>query len=106
MRKSEFAISNSKGFSMTFNNGVTISVGFSESHYCERRHILEKDEQGYRWTDRWSSQDSEIAIFIKSKWITKEYKDEGEDVLGYQSPDQVAEAIEWARNYKVINEGD
>ena len=106
MRKSEFAISNGKGFSMTFNNGVTISVQFSESHYCERRHVSEKDETRYNAWDRWSSSDSEIAIFIKGKWITKEYKDEGDDVIGYQTPDQVAEAIKWARNYKVINEGE
>ena len=75
----------------------------------ENKFIIDtkfKDETRYNAWDRWSSSDSEIAIFIKGKWITKEYKDEGDDVIGYQTPDQVAEAIKWARNYKVINEGE
>ena len=119
MRKSDFAINNGKGFSMTFKNEVTISVQFSESHYCERRFGLVEES---RPTERWSSRDSEIAIFGKGKWLTLEfiedidlesYDDEGistwhfdgDKVLGHLEPDHVAEAIEWAINYKFIEEG-
>jgi hypothetical protein len=78
-----------KGFSITFENGLTISVQFGTMNYCERRksYPLYKSEM---FNDIIESKNAEIAIWDKNNnWF-----DFGLDtVKGWCSADEVAEWI-------------
>ena len=64
------------GFHITFANGYTVSVQFGSGNYCENRDG-KKDR----------SSNAEIAAWdANGKWIQL---DEHDDVLGWQSADQV-----------------
>jgi hypothetical protein len=91
-----FKITGNKGFHMTFKNGITISVQFGPGNYCE--HHWDDTELPYQ---NMQSKDAEIALWDRvGNWVTKEYKpDAGDDVLGGQSPDEVAKAILWAQSH-------
>lgn len=90
------------GFQMTFNNGLTISVMFSESSYCEHHH---KDwgfaMSNLREKGRHSSTDAEIAIWNESdKWLDFG----GDTVMGRVLPDEVADWIHRAVTARDIEE--
>lgn len=75
-----------KGFSMTFQNGITISVQWGYNNYCERRsfhHTITDDMKN----PTNESSDAEIAI-----WNDKnsEYNFGNDWVKGYVSADEVA----------------
>lgn len=90
-----FAITMSKGFRITFANGVTISVQFGPGNYCERYNstfsdVLDKNNQF------WESPDAEVAILLPNGEFYR-IQEHG-DVIGRQSPEDVAKWIEVARN--------
>lgn len=92
-----FKITGNKGFHITFANGVTVSVQFGVGNYCDNHsafgllgHELEKQVIG--------SSNAEIAIWGKDgNWLTKEFRDMGDDVLGYLTPTEVLDALLWAK---------
>ena len=96
-----FKITHGKGFHITFKNGITVSVQFGEFNYCGKypRNLMNRDQkQAIKGVE-----DAEIAIFESKKigrWLTKEFTKDNSDVLGYQTPEQVLEALIWAKNYK------
>jgi len=97
--KKGFKITRHKGFHMTFENGVTVSVQFGPGNYCDKR---EQDFDVPKQVDVVNSTNAEVAVWKEDKtWITKEFKDEGDDVLGWQSPEDVLKLLNWAKNYKV-----
>lgn len=63
----------SGGFSVTFENGWTVSVKFSDRHYCSNRFTKNDDECENAEVWRWD----------------KEGNSHGEDVRGYMSPSEV-----------------
>mgnify|MGYP003346433659 CR=1 FL=1 len=64
------------GFHMTFANGYSVSVQFGSGNYCENCDGKETH-----------SKNAEVAAWdADDKWIKL---DEHDDVLGWQSPDQV-----------------
>jgi len=80
-----------KGFSLTFENGLTISVQFGYENYCSR-----KNDSGFS-CDIWKSDqpiiksmDAEIAIWdAHNNWY-----DFGNDtVTGWVNPDEIAKWI-------------
>jgi len=76
-----------EGFQTTFANGVTVSVQWSETHYCSQR------------TERTPGKSStaEVAIFQRDgEWLTRKWRDYGDDVVGWQSPKDVILAMVWA----------
>ena len=86
-----FTSTRNKGFQMTFQNGLTISVQFGTDNYCERRNFT----TSYRGdmdaaTPIITSSDAEIAIWDKdNNWF-----DFGSDtVKGWCSTDEVANWI-------------
>lgn len=101
-----FAITGGKGFHITFANGVTVSVQFGGGNYCANYHAQiwpppKEDTE---------SPDAEVAVFgsggVRSgNWLTKLWKDEGDDVVGYQTPDDVLSLLNWAVNYKEDGNG-
>ena len=81
-------LDNPKGFSIKFENGYTLSIQFGVGNYCSNR-----------WKD-WeeptlSSKTAETAI-IEPSGEFHEYK--GDDVQGWQSPDEVAETITYIQS--------
>ena len=81
------------GFQMVFQNGYTISVQYGPRNYCERRDSNDSGpitpaELGAL---RWESKDAEIAIWNSDK-VWYEFEN-GEEVKGWCSPDEVAEWI-------------
>lgn len=108
-----FSIFQGKGFHITFDNGVKVSVQFGPYNYCGHHNVIieslhedilkmamvSNDEP--KKCDKWTSQDAEIAIIGKNnEWLTRKWRDEGDDVIGYVTPDDVLEALTWAKNYK------
>lgn len=83
------------GFSMTFENGWTISVQWHIHAYCERKKMTTDMDEIF---DRKPAQSAtaEIAIWDKEgEW----YNFESDQVLGYQTPDQVVEWMQKVKNF-------
>ena len=99
-----FRSTQNRGFSMTFNNGLTISVQFGTGNYCERRsnsarYMSEMDGDNNGIT---SSSTAEIAIWHKDsdKWF-----DFGRDqVKGWCDTNEVAIWIERVSNADSIED--
>ena len=86
-----FAINQNKGFSMTFENGWTVSVQFGAGNYCSNRHRHHADDCS-------RSREAEIAAWgpaASNKDSATWYKEPGwsDDICGYCSPDYVAAFI-------------
>lgn len=95
-----FAINENKGFQITFDNGVTVSVQFGGGNYCQNR-------SGIYWkpaADGARCADAEVAIWNKDGWMTREYDpDLYDDVIGNLNPSQVLMVLIWAKAYKGAN---
>jgi len=77
---------------------VTVSVQFGRGMYCQNRgDILDIGMPQDR-----DCEDAEIAIWKEDgEWITEEFKDTRcGNVLGWQTPAEVLEALNWASNWK------
>jgi hypothetical protein len=89
--KEGFRNSMGKGFSMTFENGWTVSVQWGPGNYCENRDMnamahYQRDGR-YECLD---SKDAEIAAWDKDgNW----YRMDGDSVKGWVRPDGVANFI-------------
>lgn len=91
-----FKSTRNKGFSMTFNNGWTISVQFGPGNYCsnQSRYSSEEDEYEAPMNAKdgiWISEETaEIAAWDKDgNWYSF-----GQDtVIGWINADEVAEWI-------------
>lgn len=83
------------GFSITFDNGVRVSVQFGAGSYSSNRNM--RRNRGIIDSDN-----AEIAIIAKNgEWLTRDYdKSLGDDVKGYCKADEVLKALIWAANYK------
>jgi hypothetical protein len=103
-----FRITYNKGFYLTFANGITISVQWGHSNYCDNRDVSYKalvaTEAGHPVPE---SKTAEIAIWDKKRrWITKKANRAlrrpaiNDDVIGYLSPEEVARFIAWAARQK------
>lgn len=84
-----------KGFQMTFENGLTVSVQWGASNYCENRFPANRD---FSYSKDAKSKDAEIAIFYKGEFLNPQYFTEKEisgdgEVSGYLTPEEVAELI-------------
>lgn len=86
-------ITGGKGFHITFDNGVTVSVQFGWGNYCDNYSIRE-DSDAYML----ESKNAEIAIWDKNEdWITKEYDGElCDDVKGYVEVKEILDILNWA----------
>ena len=93
-----FSTNRNEGFHVTFANGVTASVQFHEMSYCARK--------GKSLGEGEKSPDAEVAAWDSlGNWITGKYVSEvlnetSDDVLGYQSPEDVLKFLNWAQNYR------
>ena len=80
------------GYSMTFENGHTVSVRWSNGHYITGRlgsgHVMEDMA-----TD---SVDAEVAVIDAAGKFLETPFNEYDTVIGWQSPNQVLKIMEWA----------
>lgn len=77
------------GFTMTFENGYEISVRWGRANYCTNRSY----EDG---PDPVTSNTAEVAIFQPNgSWHVFE---DGRMCQGWETPDKVADWIEYCRN--------
>lgn len=98
--KSKFSTSQNKGFQMTFENGLTISVQWGEGNYCSRQSYT-SDYMSEMKKPQVESEDAEIAIWDdKGKWFGF-----GNDIVkGWCSPDEVAQFIIFTRGAKTLDD--
>jgi hypothetical protein len=80
------------GYHFIFKNGVTASVQASELHYC---NMANGKPMNY-----------EIACWLGNmdEWITKEYSDVGNYVIGYFPIVKIPAFLEWCKNYTYLIE--
>lgn len=93
-----------RGYKMSFENGVTISVQWGTGNYCENKD-LSKGYANAMGHETYSSNNAEILIIKGNETITKYFAEENNlshdgHVVGWLEADKVAEAIMWAKNYK------
>ena len=87
------AITQGKGFSMTFANGNTVSVQFGFGNYCENREKLSMVE-AHEGLDV-LSKNAEVAAWDSSN----NWYDFGDDtVRGWLSPDNVSSFVKFVAN--------
>ena len=91
-----FNSTSNKGFQITFENGITISVQFGYGNYCDNYRKHDCVKAGFC-----SSNDAEIAIWDSAN-IWYEF-DNGDTVKGRVSPDEVADWIIKAKRATDIN---
>lgn len=112
MAKEGFKITDGKGFQITFDNGVTVSVQFGIGNYCENRDTKIKDYsfiEKNRMLGEIGSENAEVAIWDKEgNWISREcpYMDKDDNVAGWISPEELLKILEWASNYSPSKEDD
>ena len=98
-----FKITNGKGFHITFPNGVTVSVQFGVANYCANYPTLiltDITSESIKQAEA-GSHDAEIAIWDKDgNWITKKFKQNEDNIIGYQSPNDLLKILIWAEQYK------
>jgi len=81
-----FTTNQNKGFTMTFKNGITISVQFGTGNYCERRNLI-APIQGEMQMNTVESKTAEIAIWDKEgTWFSFGH----DTVKGWVEADEVA----------------
>jgi hypothetical protein len=79
-----------KGFQLTFNTGITISVQFGKSNYCSRRNLAKAEYASDLNQSITQSQSAEIAI-----WDAEDntFEFEGRLQKGWVEAEEVAEWI-------------
>jgi hypothetical protein len=110
MERKSFKITGSKGFHITFPNGVTLSTQFGWGNYCENYNNEEisifRSLNNENMPDV-ESNDCEVAIWVgKSddgthKWITNEceFCESEDSVEGHVKIDKWLNIFEWCKNY-------
>ena len=94
------AINENKGFQITFDNGVTVSVQFGDGNYCSNG--LPSFKYG-DYTEGQKCINAEVAIWNAGGWITQKYDpDLTDEVIGHVPPDEIAKIIAWAQAYKGV----
>jgi len=93
-------VTQNKGFSLTFENGLTISVQFGTGNYCERRSLI-APYKSEMLQDIIESENAEIAIWNKAD----EWFNFGSDTVeGWVSANEVAKWINKVANATSIED--
>jgi hypothetical protein len=92
-----FSITQGKGFFIKFENGFGLSVQWGPGNYCDHHVNWELPFDAPKQADRWESGTAEIAV-IGPDGSFHRIPDQHDDVIGYQSADDVAKWIEYTKN--------
>ena len=98
-----FSSSNNKGFSMTFDNGNTVSVQWGPSNYCDPLH-----EEGRgaplnapARTEMWKAKNAEVSAWDSDG---RKHRFDHDTVEGLLSPNEVSKFIGFVANNKLNTE--
>ena len=78
------------GFHMTFANGLTVSVQWGPSTYCDNREAPFEPRAPRKSTT------AEVAVMTEDGWASGWPHQDGDDVAGWLTPKQVLEVLQWA----------
>lgn len=107
----KMAITEGKGFQITFDNGILVSVQFGSGNYCENyfKHLEPNWFYGKERQERiWSSKNAEVAVWDTNKhdkWITADvcklagFGDICDDVIGNIETDDLIKILRVAKNW-------
>lgn len=90
-----------KGFHMTYENGLTVSVQWGAGNYCDNRFPADLDHL-YREDAR--SDTAEVAVMRGRKFLNANYflpedvADWQDDVVGWLTPEQVTDLLVKVKN--------
>lgn len=89
-----------KGFQMTFENGLTVSVQWGAGNYCDNHYNMD-----FLYGKDMRSNTAEVAVMQGDRFLNAnnfmnpEDADWCDDVVGYLSPEQVVDFLANAKNY-------
>ena len=91
-----------KGFHLTFENGLTISVQIGYGNYCENYNLDNAITMSETTPRKIECKNAEVAIWnANGGWLTKDFiKNLDDDVVGYVEADEIAELIYKVKNHK------
>jgi len=95
--------SNGTGLTIEFSNGIALSIQVGPGTYSGNHRLLDMglfEAQSKITKDLPESHTAEIALLKDGQFITKQYENEGDDVLGYKGPDEILSALIWAAAQK------
>lgn len=96
---SKFNVVSEKGFQITFENGLTISVMFGAGNYCQAKNSDYPINRNFKVNHE--SVNCEIAIWDESgKWFS--FKND--QVIGWISTDETADIIHAVKNAKNLED--
>ena len=96
----KFRSTERKGFHMTFENGLTVSVQWGGRNYCENH-----DNMDFSHTKDMESRNAEVAVWSNERWLnannflSEEEADWCDDVVGWLTPEQVVDLLMRVKNY-------
>lgn len=93
-------ITRNKGFQLTFENKLTISVQIGNMNYCSRKSMFAAYDQEMKM-EIVESKDAEIAIWDdKNNWF-----DFGSDtVKGHVSVDDIGQWVNWVKQARDLDD--
>lgn len=98
-----------KGFQMTFENGLTVSVQWGAGNYCDNRF---PDDMDFSCSKDARSDTAEVAVMRNFKFLNannflpEEDADWMDDVVGWLTPEQVVGLLERVKNYPADKIGE
>jgi len=95
--KSKFMSGGNRGFQLTFENGLTISVQWGLGNYCDRKYEEGKTFGDEAKSEFWIANCAEIAVFTANRGTWAILKG-GDNVRGWVTADEVADYITKVKN--------
>jgi hypothetical protein len=102
----KFISTERKGFKMTFENGLTVSVQWGLNNYCDNKIFTSEDLNNADFSHIFdaSSNTAEVAIMIDDVFI-EPYRlgidDSTSPIIGYRSPEEVLDIMVQVRNCNI-----
>ena len=93
-----FKINQGKGFSITFDNGYTVSVQFGPGNYCSNHTMVFHTMEDMAAAGKKGSNTAETAIIDRHGNFVRRFDNDYEEVQAFQTPAQVLGMLMWAEN--------
>lgn len=103
----KFKSTDRKGFHITFENGLTVSVQWGGGNYCENH-----DNIDFSRIKDMESKNAEVAVWSNECWLnannflSDEDADWCDDVVGWLTPEQVVDLLVRVKNYPADKIGE
>lgn len=95
-----FRITDSKGFQVTFDNGVMLSVQFGPGNYTDAE-IREKAFDAPRRAHHWEAKTAEVAVILPNgDFCDLPLEHSDGQVAGWQTVEDFVKWVDFARNIK------